>query len=150
MQSGHSSDVIGIEPNSGYLAADRLRPRVQEMINARIDLGIVMLALGEAFFGCLKVAGASTWQIEKASSRLLEKLRRHGVDRAAVESAYAHIADELAALHAEGIDPKAVAFALAAAMTRVSRSVPGINPSAVDRLLDDLLAHINAVPNKMP
>ena len=136
MEQVKKDDELGVNREECFAAAERLKPCIQAMIDAKYPLVVVTQAWADAFLGCLKAAGASKWYLEKMANRMAKYWQKSG--RMEVEDAYGYISPEITTMIDDGFDPLAIAYALAGLGSQL------VPPKLSDKLLIELLKHINA------
>jgi hypothetical protein len=139
---------IGFAREECLAAADRLQPVIQRMVSVQTDPALVLTALGEAFYGCLQVAGASAWQIEKWNKRIYGKIGIKSNFGASVQGAYEPLGAEITAMVDEGAAPLVIAWSLVGAIINITGQLLGQHSPRIAWLQDNLIMHINEVRDR--
>ncbi len=138
-----TDEELGFDPKYAHIASDRLRQPVQNIID-NFDLSVILLSLSEAFFGCLKTAGASQWNIEKWAKKLLKFTEKRSHN--AIQSAYVELSEPIKKMvQEENISPLAIAFSMSTFIASIIRQHPAVSDEKADELLANLIAHIDSL-----
>ncbi len=136
-------EELGFDPQQAYEATEQLRQPIQNILN-NFDLPVVCTALAEAFFGCLKMAGASDWDVDKWAKKLLRIVGHCSSN--SVQSAYDDLSQPInKMIQEEDFGSLAIAYSLIGAIVSVMRQHPAVSDKKADELMENLLMHINQV-----
>lgn len=138
-----NEEDLGFPVDHAHIATDQLSQPIQDCLND-YDLSVVLTAITQVFYGTLYDAGLDEKHVMTWTKNIMKLAGKPS--KQSVRGAVMKISDPINDLVVNSnINPLAVAFSLATAMTSIVRMLPIVSDAMDDKFMAALIGHINEV-----